>query len=339
MNLDHSDGRQAASGELSLVVGILTFRRPEDLAASLPKVLEQTTRLLDARLGVTRTEVLVVDNDPAASAADVVGGFATVRYVVESTPGIAAARNRALDEAQPAELLVFIDDDEEPGDDWLIPLVETWLATTPAAVMGRVQSHLPDGTDPWVVAGGFFTRRQLPTGTEIDEAAAGNLLLDLGQVQRLGVRFATELGLGGGEDTLFSKQVTHRGGRIVWCNESVTHDFVDRDRATRRWAMQRAWSHGNTRITIERAFAATTAERARVRLAAAFGGLARAVLGAMRAVFGIVTGSLHHRVRGARAVSRGGGMFVGAFGVVFQEYVRPEAEPARTTHQGDGGLG
>lgn len=320
-----SAGRpDARTAEVRLVVGILTFRRPTALAASLPKVLEQTRWLRDADAAVVSTEVLVIDNDPAASAREVAGSTAGVRYVVESTPGIAAARNRALSEADPAELLVFIDDDEEPGEHWLLPIVETWRATGAAAVMGRVQSHLPEGTDPWVVAGGFFDRVQRPTGTVIGEAAAGNLLLDLDQVRALGVRFESKLELGGGEDTLFSKHLVRRGGRIVWCNESVTHDFVERDRATKRWALQRAWSHGNTRITVERYFASGRRDRARIRVVAAVGGAARAAVGVARSVFGTLTGSLHHRARGARAIRKGGGMFVGAFGVVFREYARDE---------------
>ena len=80
---------------------------------------------------VSDVEVLVIDNDAqgsgreaALSAAAAAGvpvrtpsedrvepGGVSVRYVVEERPGVAAVRNRALDETTERDLLIFIDDD------------------------------------------------------------------------------------------------------------------------------------------------------------------------------------------------------------------------------------
>ena len=84
-----------------------------------------------------------------------------MRYVHEPEPGIAAARNRALDEAGPADLLVFIDDDERPVDGWLARLVETYRVDRPTAVVGPVVSEYEQQPDAWVSAGRFFDRRRL----------------------------------------------------------------------------------------------------------------------------------------------------------------------------------
>ena len=56
----------------------------------------------------------MVDNDPAGSAREGCGGGgrSQVRYALESVPGISSARNRVLDEAHDADVLVFLDDDE-----------------------------------------------------------------------------------------------------------------------------------------------------------------------------------------------------------------------------------
>ena len=134
--------------------------------------------------------IVVVDNDPAESARSTVIGFHSdlIRYVPEPVPGISAGRNRALDEAANHDLLVFIDDDEEPQELWLEPLLDTWRQTRPAAVMGRVVSQFDAELDPWIAAGSFFRRRRLPTGTVVPVAAAGNLLLDMRQVRKAGVR-------------------------------------------------------------------------------------------------------------------------------------------------------
>lgn len=305
---------------MKITIGILTFRRPESLAASLPAVLEQLGR--DPELSA---EVLVVDNDPAGSARATTEPFLDkgVRYVVEPEPGIAAARNRVLAETTASRLLIFLDDDEVPEPDWFDALLRTWRASgRPAAVMGRVQSIFDHDVDPWVAAGEFFRRRRMPSGTELDAAAAGNLLLDLDQVHDAGVRFDPGLGLGGGEDTLFTRQLHAAGGRIVWCDESVAVDTVPASRTTRRWVTARSWSQGNNQVAVDLRLARGPLGRLRVRVGAVLRGLVRVAGGLGRALAGLLTRSLRHRARGIRTACRGGGMIAGALGSRYREYAR-----------------
>src|SRR4051812_36680523 len=285
--------------------------------------------LLDHARGVgTRpghaVDVLVVDNDPQQSGRPVVEELAAaeIRYVAEPTPGIAAVRNRAMDEAGGARLLAFIDDDERPLDSWLAALVDTWTATGASAVSGRMVAEYAGELDPWIRAGEFFVRRQLATGTEIDVAAAGNLLLDLEQVRRFGVRFEAALGLGGGEDTLFSRTLARAGGRMVWCDESAAVDFVPLQRMTRSWVLTRAWSSVNAHVLTGIRLAGGRRERVVVRTRGALRGLVRIAGGALRWAAGGVLRSDRHRARGLRAVLRGAGMVGGACGVVYVEYAR-----------------
>ena len=108
--------------------------------------------------GVSDVEVLVIDNDAQgsgretalAAAADVgvpvrssaeapeESGGVGLRYVVEERPGVAAVRNRALDETTERDLLIFIDDDEDPEPGWLAALVGLWASTGCQAVAGPV---------------------------------------------------------------------------------------------------------------------------------------------------------------------------------------------------------
>jgi succinoglycan biosynthesis protein ExoM len=306
----------------SLVVSMLTYRRPAELERGLPLVFEHVRALRD----VTGS-VLVVDNDPGASARETVETLAlesdvVVRYVVEPEPGIAAARNRAIDESAASDLLVFIDDDEHPTTDWLDPLVDTWKRSGASAVVGRVVSEFDDELDPWVAAGEFFRRRSMPTGTEITVAAAGNLLIDRVQLHRLGVRFDERLGLGAGEDSLFSRELVRRGGRIAWCEESVAVDRVPRERMSRRWVLDRARSHGNAETVVGLHLARSSAERARVRAAAAARGAVRVAGGSARYTYGLLTRSLRHQARGLRTTHRGLGIVSGAAGVAVKEYAR-----------------
>lgn len=307
-------------------VGILTYKRPAELARALPNVLSHV-RSLERDNPDVNVDVLVVDNDPAASAEATVRGFheAKLSYVCEPTPGIAAARNRVLDECVDAGLLVYIDDDERPEDLWLQPLLDTWRDSGAAAVMGRVVSEFESTPDPWVAAGTFFQRQRMPTGTRIPVAATGNLLLDLSQVRQSGVRFNEKFGLTGGEDSLFTRELIRQGHEIVWCDESVATDFVPTERLQRAWVLKRAWSHGNTATLVELQLARSSPVKAWVRIRAVGRGSARVVFGMARHTAGQLTGSLRHQARGFRTLYRGAGMLAGGFGHVYVEYARTEA--------------
>jgi succinoglycan biosynthesis protein ExoM len=308
------------TGTVRITVAVPTYRRPDDLRVVLPLLLEQARGTGPGHV----VDVLVVDNDPAGSGAAVVAGLAApeLRYVAEPTPGIAAVRNRAIDEAAGSRLLAFIDDDERPMAGWLDALVATWVATGAAAVSGRVLAEYAGELDPWIRAGDFFVRRSLPTGTPIDVAATGNLLLDLDQIRGCGVRFSSALGLGGGEDTLFSRTLARAGGRMVWCDESVAVDRVPLERMTRSWVLTRAWSHGNAAVLTELRLADGARARSAARLRGLARGLPRVAGGAARWGLGALARSDRHRARGLRTLCRGAGMAGAACGVVFQEYAR-----------------
>ena len=311
-----------------LVIAVLTFRRPDEIAGLLPVLDAEIDRLGEPARTVW---IVVVDNDPAASAAEAVAAASSprVRYVSEPRPGIAAARNRALDESAGADLLVFIDDDERPVPGWLGFLLATRTDFAADAVAGTVTSEFDGELEPWIRAGEFFRRRRLPTGTAIDVAATNNLLLDLRVVRRLGVRFDDRYGLSGGEDTLFTRTLVARGARLVWCHEAVVTDRVPRDRMRRGWVVRRALSSGNT-------WSLTTVELASARLPARVHCLGIAAVriagGAARAVLGTVTRSDRHQAKGVRTLARGLGMATGAVGYTYREYRRPTSEPATVVH-------
>ncbi|MFD1720814.1 glycosyltransferase family 2 protein [Amnibacterium endophyticum] len=301
-----------------VVVAVLTYKRPDDLAAVLPLLVDQAVDVPDG----FAVEVLVVDNDPAAGARQQVEAFAAsvpVRYEHEAEPGIAAARNRALDRSSDARLLVYIDDDERPEPHWLRLLLETWLGHAAAGVVGPVVSTFAVEPPSFVRAGRFFDRRRLPSGTAVTVAATNNLLLDLDLVRAAGLRFDTTLGTVGGSDTLFTRGLVQAGGRMVWCDEAVVVDVVPAERTTTSWNLRRALRSGNSwSVTALRLEQGGPLQRARLvgRGAVRIGG------GAARAAWGAVARSEAHRARGIRSVARGTGMVMGATGLLYREYKR-----------------
>ena len=309
------------SSETRVVISVLTYCRDQDLEELLPELLEQAGTVS------VPVEILVVDNDPQGGARDQVtatnesGSQVPVRYVHEPTPGIASARNRALTESAEAQLLIFIDDDERPTAHWLMQLLDTYATFRPAAVVGPVLSRYDTEPDQWIRGGGFFERRRFATGTPVSLAATNNLLLDLVQVRRLGLRFDERFGLSGGSDSLFTRQLHRRGGQMIWCDEAIVIDVVPADRLTHEWVLQRAFRMGNTwsRINLDDT---ENGERMLVRLTLLTRGSVRVLGGLTRYLAGLIVGQLPQRARGLRTAARGAGMLSGSVGSVYQEYKR-----------------
>jgi succinoglycan biosynthesis protein ExoM len=255
-------------------------------------------------------------------------GSPRVRYVHEPAPGIAHARNRALAETVDDQLLIFLDDDERPLDGWLAAMLDAYARHRPAAVTGPLYPEYETEPDPWLEAGGFFVRREFPDGHRVPAAGSGNLLLDLTEVRRLGLRFDERFGLTGGSDTLFTRQLIARGGVVVFAPRAGVIDKVPASRMTRRWTLRRQYRVGTTwsRTAVELAPPGTRRLVTRLRLTA--GGGARVGVGALRHVLGRATGSLTHQARGSRTLRRGLGMAAGAWGGTLTEYSRPAGGPA-----------
>jgi glycosyltransferase involved in cell wall biosynthesis len=304
--------------EPAVVIAMLTFRRPDDLRAAIPALLDQI------RVADVDAMVLVVDNDPDGGAMSMAPELSEphLRFVHEPSPGIAAARNRALIESTGSDVLIFIDDDERPEPGWLSNLLATWKDTGAAAVVGPVVSSFEEKPDDYITAGGFFIRRRMPTGTAIDVAATNNLLLDLAQLERADIRFDERFSASGGSDTLFTRELHRRGGRMVWCDEAIVVDVVPPNRSTRSWVLRRALRTGNSWSRTSVALESAPWPRLLRRLELTAQGVARVLGGGVRLAFGAVTRSVGHRARGARTVARGLGMTTGAWGLTYVEYRR-----------------
>lgn len=300
-----------------LTVAIASYRRPESLALALDGVAASIRQLGSG----ADVDVLVIDNDPDRSALPVTAAR-DVRYVSEPTPGLSAVRNRALDETETSDLMVFLDDDEEPERDWLAELLRALDSTGADAIAGKVITPLPAGIDPWLLAVGAFVRPRRVDGQLMPQAATNNLLLDLCAVRESGVRFDPAFGLTGGEDSLFTLQFTRAGRVIRWAEHAVVRENVIPSRIDRAWILMRAYRTGNSSARVHLVVARGPLGRLRSRVRDVIGGTLRIARGLARWVAGVLRRSLSRRALGVRDVYRGAGFISGALGSSYREYGR-----------------
>ena len=226
-------------------VCVCTHRRPHRLARLLRALESQRT---DGRFV---HEVIVVDNDPEASAAAVVRTFAArsqlvLRYAHEPEPNIARARNRAVSMARGA-LVAMIDDDELPAEDWLLQLLRTLQARRADGVLGPVRPQYEAPPPSWVLRRGFCERPSHATGTLLTrprQTRTGNLLIRRASLLAEVGPFDPALGRSGGEDTDFFRRRLARGDVFVWCQEAPVWEGVPASRMTRRYFLRRALLRG-----------------------------------------------------------------------------------------------
>lgn len=315
-----------------LTIAMLTYRRNGYLAEVLPLLVREAASVRSGGEGYApvAARVLVVDNDPAAGARQTVVQAAAqareadppveVVYAHEPEPGIVAGRNRALAESAGSQLLAFIDDDELPEEGWLAALLRMREATGADAVTGPTPPRFEQSPDQWVRASGVFDSWNHPDGQVVGSADTGNLLLDLGTVRRLGLSFDPRYGLTGGEDSLFTRQLTQGGGSLRFAAEAVVTKRVPPARANRRWALQRAFRSGSSwaRVRVD----THPGSPLPLRLKFALKGLVKAGLGGALAATSLLRRDLPARARHEVDGAGGLGMVVGAFGADVREYSR-----------------
>jgi glucosyl-dolichyl phosphate glucuronosyltransferase len=249
-----------------VTVGLVTYRRPDSLARALGGLADQQLDL--------DWELLVVDNDEAASAAPVVETFrdriqAPIRVVVERKPGAAHARNRAIAEAA-GELLVMHDDDVVAPPGWLATLLAPLRSGEADVVGGRVVLD-PTVTRPaWFDEpglGGYLTAFDLgavPRPLDEEEYLVTANLAARIDLLRATDGFDPALGPRGRrqivcDDVQLVRDLRAAGGRVLYTPDAwVTHE-LPAARLRKSWLLRRSYWQGRSEVIVDRASCGTWA--------------------------------------------------------------------------------
>lgn len=237
---------------MRITVAALTHRRPQTLGV----LLDAFTRVIPPA-GI-ELRFLVVDNDAAASARAQVTAAATrlpLDYVVEPQPGVAAARNRALQVAVAgrADYLCFVDDDAYPAPDWLVALDACRRERPAVLTFGPVRFVPAPTTNPWrrfvgasIAARGRFLERYSARRARHGQtvtSGTGNWMGDVRWLADHGIGFDSSFAHGG-EDAALREAVRARGGTFAFCPHAVVFESLPVERMTVRYQFDRGRAHG-----------------------------------------------------------------------------------------------
>lgn len=233
-------------------VCICTFRRPLLLEVLIRAVANQFMGDL-----IEELQIVVVDNDPDNSAREVLASWhdkQRVSLIAIHLPvaNIALARNAAISAAS-LPWIAFIDDDENPEEDWLYQLARCQQQFSADAVFAPVVPRYLPGTPDWLIQGRFFDRRRFVSGSRIDEedARTGNVFLSAEMLLLVPGPFDSTFGRTGGEDSLLFRQLLAQNKIFIWCDEAPVEEDVPVDRANARWLLARSYRIGQTWIRAE----------------------------------------------------------------------------------------
>lgn len=174
-----------------------------------------------------------------------------VHYFVEPEQNISRARNRTLAEAR-ADLVATIDDDEVADPSWLQELHRGLTAYDADAVFGPVHASFVEPPPQWIVDGGFFDYKPIPTGEPVplESTRTSNVMIKRSAMPDDGDVFDLKLGLTGGEDLDLFRRMQGNGARMVAVASAVVHETIPVQRARMKWLAARWFRYGTMRVDV-----------------------------------------------------------------------------------------
>lgn len=315
-----------------ITIAAATRARPRMFADLL-----QSLQSLDVPQGAELCFVFV-ENDAQLSIADSVEDFHKrtgwpARAVHEPHRGISHARNAAIDaaEADGADWLAFIDDDEQVRHDWLRLLwggareAQAQLAGGPVVPIAPAMGCSDTETDVLAYyerAGAVSDARKasaMAAGRRFD-LATNNWIADLAALRLAGLRFDPEFGLSGGEDTDLSRRAHKAGLTLAWVPSAVVTEEVPNTRLRTSYISERARAQSITKF---RFMMAENTAKARVRAVVQI--IVKGVTGTLCIALWPILGRYNYH-RGIRALGIAQGFWAGLRGQGQTSYTQVTGE-------------
>jgi glycosyltransferase involved in cell wall biosynthesis len=226
-----------------VAVIIPTMRRVVQLERALRSVFNQ----VDV---VVAWEIIVVDNAPEGPARCLVDRVESVSpvpliYVHEPHPGVSTARNAGLG-ATTADLIAFLDDDQEADPKWLADLLEVRSQLGADVVFGPISGRAPEA-EAWLrpYVEDFFSRAGAATSELIAKPfGCGNSLFARTSALPGATPFPLAADDVGGEDDQVFATLKERGGTFAWAPGAHVVEHPPAHRANLRFILLRAFRYG-----------------------------------------------------------------------------------------------
>jgi glycosyltransferase involved in cell wall biosynthesis len=266
---------------VSASVIVCTYNRADILARCIDAVGREVVTVGDCN------EIIVVDSGSTDATPSVVEALRTrwpmLRYERAPGPGLSLARNRAIEVAR-GGVLVFLDDDAEPGEGWLDAVLRAYADPEVAAVGGRSWLAWPGPPPRWLTTDLSTLFSAFDLGDEGRMLGPGehpfgvNMSVRREWAEAVG-GFATVLGRRGesllsNEELAFFARLDELGGRTWYEPDAVVVHHVPAERASLSWLIRRAWAQGRSDVRAGR-LASSCLAHLRLRLLVPRGNIRR----------------------------------------------------------------
>ena len=253
--------------------------------------------------------MIVVDNDPDGSAAELVerlerwaSGKHPMRLLRDPRhKNLSHVRNTAVEAAR-GRWVAFIDDDEVADKGWLAAYWALAQNLPYDGWFGPVLPRLERNRTPWLDLETFYARPRHPTGQPITAADTRTSNAFVRRELLLEQPFDPAFGLlpECAEDYEVFSRLIARGARFAWCDEARVVETIPPERHTLRWLVRRSYFDGLMMARVTAAMAPRRSLGKKLSL-----GVARALLGAGLLVAAAPT-AFRSRGAAARLVRRAG---------------------------------
>lgn len=241
---------------VSLVV--TTYNRARLLARALASVAQTPAFSPTA-------ELLVVDNNSSDETRRVFDHFARqnpqieARYVFEVRQGLSHARNRGTQEAR-GQYVVFMDDDQEIGDEYVHKVESAFLETGAVCIGGKIVYKNADRLPAWLKAM-VKTVGQLDLGNEVmfldgktRFLKGGNIAFERRTLVDIG-GFNVALGrigdsLGAAEEDEIQRRLVLDGELVAYVPELVQFNWILPEKFEKSYWRRQAYWYGKTQFAL-----------------------------------------------------------------------------------------